>query len=229
MGCTLKKALTIIKDFLNRNPKETVIVSYQKTNMSPYGCSKSFKSVLKGEVEKYLPAKRRRNGNVKKHIRLRSVRGKVILMDAKNHGRVPATAWLPYWSSWEVDNKWDDVTEIDVAQSVFYLKDFEIQHSYYNRLKRNVNNAIGFWRGAHYKSKTGFVTWMSANDCGKKWGTWLMPALVPTPYRIARKVNPTMRRHFNAKRARGVTNFGFVVMDYPDYSIIRDLVNSNFK
>ena len=51
-------------------------------------------------------------------------------------------------------------------------------------------------------------------------------------YRIARKVNPVMRRHFNARRRarRGsVTNFGFVVMDYPDYSLIRELVSSNFK
>ena len=70
LGCTLKKALTIIKNFLNRNTKETVIISYQKAGKAPYGCSKSFKSVLKGEMEKYLPAKRRWNGSVQKHIRL---------------------------------------------------------------------------------------------------------------------------------------------------------------
>jgi len=200
-------------DFLKKNPRETLLISYKdETNgnplLSPEPGSDDFKSILKsylynnrytawvygfsrGEIHNKMPT-------------LGQARGKMVLIDKHNDGGWGITSsLLAVKDNWKASVKvnWNDILNPELNNKWFQQK--------VNGIKTNMRYA------KHSKSKL-YLSYLSASAA----------PLGPSNRQIANLVNPEIKSFIRTSAGRKKP-FGVVIFDFPTSDIIRSLIQIN--
>jgi len=200
-------------DFLKRNPRETLLISYKdETNgnptISPEPGSDDFKSILtshlynnrytawvygfsRGEIHNKMPT-------------LGQARGKMVLIDKHNDGGWGITSsLLAVKDNWKASVKvnWNDILNPELNNKWFQQK--------VNGIKTNMRYA------KHSKSKL-YLSYLSASAA----------PLGPSNRQIANLVNPKVES-FARMNGWWDRPFGVVIMDFPTSEFIKTLIYCN--
>jgi len=195
------------KDFLKKNPSETVLLSYQDETkggmLKPEPGADDFKDILGGYLDNndYKPWIYGKNNGESNTVMptLGQARGKMVLIDKNGHG-----GWgLSYLN---VEDKWKNplttVTWLPLKKELSYSK--------INGIKNNMRKA------GKSKSKL-YLSFCSASDA-------------PFGYsnkKVADLINPKIKSFILEFSGNTKEAFGVVIFDFPTPDIIENLIKQN--
>merc|ERR1719328_125570 len=195
------------KDFLKKNPSETVLISYQDETkggkVNPGPGADDFKDILRGFLDNndFKPWIYGKNNGESNTIMptLGQARGKMVLIDKNGHG-----GWG--LSNLNVEDKWKNplttVTWLPLKK--------ELKYSKINGIKNNMRKA------GKSKSKL-YLSFCSASDA-------------PLGYsnkKVADLINPKIKSFILEFSGNTKEAFGVVIFDFPTPDIIENLIKHN--
>ena len=198
LGVTLSDVLRILIEFLNTNPSEAVIMSYQEEQKGEANNGVSF-AIDFAKQFRDIPNEYIYSKSIMPT--LGETRGKIVLLDWSYVGKMGLVKNNDY-----VENWWDDIV-------YWYWFVWFVKHEYYEKLKSNII-ASQF----HNRPKNLYVSYFSANDCQQT-------LLNYGPRKIASYVNPKMSLFIRSRKGKG--SYGVIVMDFPSIGIIDEIISNN--
>ena len=214
------------KDFLKKNPRETVLFSYKdetngNPNLSPEPGSDDFKNILRGYLNNndFKPWIYGKNNGENDGIMptLGQARGKMVLIDKNGHGGwgLRNLAVKDDWqdpfdftvdtSGCKYDPTYDGGSDPDCFKTNYFIK-----HSKINGIKNNMRKA------GKSKSKL-YLSFCSASSA--PFGS--------SNRNIANRINPKIKSFIRESSGNTKQVFGVVIFDFPTPDIIRNLIQYN--
>ena len=197
--------LNPVKDFLNANPTETVIISYQRER-DPSGSTESFEQTLQKYIDSYLPGRAYTSETVPT---LGSVRNKVVFVDFYKHGGANQGLKNPEnFDRNTVANNWKPKCRTCLTSGIC----FGGCTDYINSLKQNMNQAIN-----NKNTNKIYITYLSA-----------IAKVHPSAKGMAKQVNPKVKDYIEDDVTGAVKHIGNVIFDFVKTDLARVVYQTNY-
>lgn len=204
--------LNPVKDFLNKNPTETVIISYQE-ELKPKDSTEKFEETMQKYINIYLPGRAYTSNTVPT---LGSVRNKVVFLNFLGHGGPNQGLSNPTnFDGNTIENTWTPKCRTCAISGIC----FGLCKDYINSLKQNMNQAIN-----DKHSNKLYITYLSAIAKGH-----------PFPYGMSNGfgigvpgINSKVKDYIEDDVTGAVKNLGIVIFDFVRTDLAQVVYQTNY-